>query len=28
LETACRLGKKYVEQYLNSHHSLLGHHHD
>lgn len=28
LEIACRLGKKYVEQYLNSHHSLLGHHHD
>lgn len=28
LETACRLGKKYVEHYLNSHPSLLGHHHD
>lgn len=28
LETACRLGKKYVEQYLNTHPSLLGHHHD
>lgn len=28
LETACRLGKKYVEQFLNSHPSLLGHHHD
>ncbi|KAA5532079.1 bifunctional hydroxymethylpyrimidine kinase/phosphomethylpyrimidine kinase [Paenimyroides baculatum] len=28
LETACRLGKKYVEQYLNSHPYLLGHHHD
>lgn len=28
LETACQLGKKYVEHYLNSHPSLLGHHHD
>lgn len=28
LETACCLGKKYVEQYLNSHPTLLGHHHD
>jgi len=28
LETACRLGKKYIENYLNSHSSLLGHHHD
>lgn len=28
LETACRLGKNYVEQYLNSHSSLLGYHHD
>lgn len=28
LETACQFGKKYVEHYLNSHPSLLGHHHD
>lgn len=28
LETACRLGKKYIEHYLNSNPSLLGHHHD